>query len=109
MIKILLPVLFAAFSMAAAPADPSLSFNANFDAYSVKANFARGEASSRKFGEESLQLRMWPGAHGNVNSLAYSKSESCAYALKDNFDPRQGTVSFWVASLGWKPSAKVFQ
>ena len=52
---------------------------------------------------------MWPGAHGNVNSLAYSKSESCAYALKDNFDPRQGTVSFWVASLGWKPSAKVFQ
>ena len=109
MINFVFPALFAAFSMAAAPADPSLSFNANFDAYSVKANFARGEASSRKFGEESLQLRMWPGAHGNVNSLAYSKSESCAYALKDNFDPRQGTVSFWVASLGWKPSAKVFQ
>ena len=101
--------VFAAACCAAAPADPSLSFNADFDAYSVKANFARGEASSRKFGEESLQLRMWPGAHGNVNSLAYSKSESCAYALKDNFDPRQGTVSFWVSSLGWKPSAKVFQ
>ena len=41
-------VVFAAFSMAAVPADPSLSFNANFDAYSVKANFARGEILERK-------------------------------------------------------------
>ena len=90
-------------------AGDSLLFKADFDAYSVKANFAKGEASARKFGEESLQLRMWPGAYGNVNSLAYSKGETCAWALKDNFDPRQGTVSFWVSSLGWKPSAKVFQ
>ena len=89
--------------------DPSLLFVSDFDAYSVKANFAKGGASSRLFGEESLQLRMWPGAYGNVNSFAYSKSETCAYPLKGNLDPRQGTVSFWVSSLGWKPSAKTFQ
>ena len=89
--------------------EPGLLFNANFDAYSVKANFAKGGASTRLFGEESLQLRMWPGAYGNVNSFAYSKSETCAYPLKGNLDPRQGTVSFWVSSLGWKPSAKTFQ
>ena len=87
-------------------AGDSLLFKADFDAYSVKANFAKGEASARKFGEESLQLRMWPGAYGNVNSLAYSKSETCAWALADNFDPRQGTVSLWVAPLNWKTSNK---
>ena len=89
--------------------DPSLLFRSDFDAYSVKAAFAKGGGSSRRFGDESLQLRMWPGPYGNVNSLAYSKSESLAYALKGNLDPRQGTVSFWVASLGWKPSEKTFQ
>ncbi|MBQ5794414.1 MAG: hypothetical protein IIW14_00300, partial [Kiritimatiellae bacterium] len=70
------PALFAAFSMAAAPADPSLSFNANFDAYSVKANFARGEASSRKFGEESLQLRMWPGV-GILSAKELAEALAC--------------------------------
>ena len=101
--------LFLASGGVLAAEDPSLLFVSDFDAYSVKARFGRGGVVPRGFGDESLQLRMWPGAYGSVNSLAYSKSETCAYPLKGNLDPRQGTVSFWVSSLGWKPSAKAFQ
>lgn len=102
-------LVLAAGVAGAAAEDPALLFRSDFDAYSVKAGFAKGGGSTRLFGEESLQLRMWPGAAGSVNALAYSKSESCAYPLKGNLDPRQGTISFWVSSLGWKPSAKTFQ
>ena len=94
---------------ASAAADPSLLFVSDFDAYSVNAALAKGGGEARRFGEDSLQLRMWPGPYGNVNALVYSKGETCAYPLKGNFDPRQGTVSFWVASLGWKPSGKSHQ
>lgn len=30
------------------------------------------------------------------------RTEECQYNMKDNLDPRQGTVSLWVAPLNWK-------
>ncbi len=90
-------------------ADDSLLFRADFDAYTVTADEAKGKRDSLTFKNPSLQLRMWPGIDQKGNALAMEKSETCAYPMPGNFTPEQGTVSFWVAPLNWKPSEKSFQ
>ena len=89
--------------------DPALLFEADFDSYSITANYSKGDPKSTTFTNPSLQLRMWPGIKEQGNALALEKTEQCAYPIKGNFDPRQGTVSLWISPLNWKPSAKTFQ
>ena len=105
--KLILPVFLAVGSFAMA--DDSLLFKADFDAWTVTADFAKGKKESTTFKNPSLQLRMWQGLDGKGNALALEKSEICAYPLKGNFNPKQGTVSLWVAPLNWKPSQPGFQ
>ena len=105
--RIVLPALFAAGTLCFA--DESLLFKADFDAWTVTADHAKGKKESTTFKNPSLQLRMWPGINGKGNALALEKSERCGYSMKNNFNPKQGTVSFWVAPLNWKPSQPGFQ
>lgn len=90
-------------------ADESLLFRADFDGYTVTADESKGKRDSITFKNPSLQLRMWPGINQKGNALALEKSESCAYPMPGNFNPAQGTISFWVAPLNWKPSQPGFQ
>ena len=68
--------------------DPALLFEADFNGYSVTANYSKGDPKSSTFTNPSLQLRMWPGIKEQGNALALEKTEQCAYPIKDNFDPR---------------------
>ena len=85
-------------------ADDSLLFQADFDGFSVTADYAKGKKESTTFANPSLHLRMWEGITKKDNALVMDKTEECRYPIKDNFDPRQGTVSLWVAPLNWKTS-----
>ena len=82
--------------------DPALLFEVTFDGYSVTADYAKGDPKSTTFANPGLQLRMWEGVAGKGNALAMDRTEECQYNMKDNLDPRQGTVSLWVAPLNWK-------
>jgi hypothetical protein len=105
--KILFLLVLTFYSVCVA--DDSLLFRADFDAFSVTADYAGGGRESTTFKNPSLQLRMWKGIDGKGNALALEKSERCAYPLDGNFNPKQGTVSFWVAPLNWKPGDHGFQ
>ena len=87
-------------------ADDSLLFQADFDGFSVTADYAKGKKESTTFANPSLHLRMWEGITKKDNALVMDKTEECRYPIKDNFDPRQGTVSLWVAPLNWKTGNK---
>lgn len=85
-----------------------LLFRATFDQYQVRADFSRGKPETLTFDSPDLQLRMWKGVKNKKNALTLSGSEMLDYPMQGNFDPRQGTVSLWIAPVNWKPSAPVF-
>ncbi len=86
-------------------------FEASFDTYSVNADFARGGSACKSFANPDLQLRMFPGVNNKGNSIHLDNNESCVYAAKGNFNPKQGTVTLWIAPQNWKagePRVQVF-
>lgn len=89
--------------------DSSLLFKANFDSYSVNADYAKGDPKCYSFKNPDLQLRMFPGIKGKGNAVSLSNNENCTYKLPGNFDPRQGTVSLWVSPQNWKVSSNKWQ
>ena len=104
-----LPFLLLGITLSAEEkADPSLLFKADFDNVTVTAVQAAGEKKAHNF-PESLALRMYTGPGGKGNALTLNNGEALHYSNFKNFDPRKGTVSFWVASLNWKPSEPKFQ
>lgn len=82
--------------------EAGLLFSADFDAWSVNADYAAGEGRCRSFENPDLQLRMFPGINGKGNSLSMDNRESAIYGMPGNFDPRQGTVSLWVSPRDWR-------
>ena len=88
--------------------DPSLIFQASFDGYTVTAEKSAGYKKSPNF-PASLALRMHKGVAGKGNALTLNATETLRYSNYKNHDPKKGTISFWVASLNWKPSEKFFQ
>lgn len=89
--------------------DSSLLFKADFDNYSVNANYAKGDPKCYSFENPDLQLRMFPGINGKGNAVSLSNNENCTYKLPGNFDPRQGTVSLWISPQNWKVSGDKWQ
>jgi len=88
--------------------DPSLIFKVTFDGYTVTADKAVGYKKSPNF-PASLALRMYKGIAGKGNALTLNSKERVRYSNFKNHNPKKGTISFWVASLNWKPSEKFFQ
>ena len=89
--------------------DASLLFRADFDNISVTAGRAAGSKRSGNFVPDTLQLRMHEGVAGKGNALTLNNRESVVYSNYRNHDPRQGTISLWVASENWAPDKKKFQ
>ncbi|MBR2911655.1 MAG: hypothetical protein IKC05_08585 [Lentisphaeria bacterium] len=90
---------------AAQERDPALIFAADFDNYSAKADFAAGKPENGGISQD-LSLRMFPGVAGKGNSVNLKATERISYSAYKNFDPRQGTVSFWMAPQAWNYSKK---
>ena len=111
---VLISAVLAAAGLLAAGEDPSLLFRADFDTYSVWADYAKGAKNSDSrqspgFQSPDLQLRMHKGIPGSKNSVCLTNAESLCYANYRNFDPQQGTVSFWVSPKNWTPSKRKFE
>src|ERR1035437_8054922 len=81
--------------------DPSLLFEANYNSWNVTANYAKGDKHCLSFDNPDLQLRMFAGLKDS-GALKISNREYCEYRMTNNFDPRQGTVSLWVAPQNWQ-------
>ena len=86
-----------------------LLFKVTFDQYQVRADRSGGKPDTISFDSPDLQLRMWKGVKDNKNAVTLSGNEVLDYEMKGNFDPRQGTVSLWVAPINWKPSEPFFR
>lgn len=100
--------LIAGISGSAAD-DASLLFKAGFDNISVRAEKAAGWDGSRNFVPDTLQLRMHDGVAGKGNALTLSNRESVIYSNYKNHNPKQGTISLWIAPKNWSPDKKKFQ
>lgn len=85
--------------------DPSVLFRADYDTYSVTADFAKGSKASPDMAE-GLMMRMFPGPGGKGNALMLANGETVRYEAAENFNPREGSVSFWVCTESWKTSAQ---
>jgi hypothetical protein len=111
-VKILLVFVYSLSGMillASGEKDSSLLFRADFDSYSVNADYGKGDTKCYSFKNPDLQLRMFPGIKDKGNAVCLVNSENCTYKLPGNFDPRQGTVSMWVSPQNWKVSSKKWQ
>ena len=111
---VLISAALAAAGLLGAGEDPALLFRADFDTYSVWADYAKGAKNSDSrqspgFQSPDLQLRMHKGIPGSKNSVCLTNAESLCYANYRNFDPQQGTVSFWVSPKNWTPSKRKFE
>lgn len=96
-------------AVAAQEQGDALAFQLDFDDYSLRPARAGGAADVRGFTDPDLQLRMFRGAAGRGNALTLSNSETVEFAMPGNFDPRQGTVSLWIAPINWKISEEPWQ
>ncbi len=97
----LILLLLLGMSLGLAAQDDKL-FSIGFDSYAVNADEAKGDPKGYDFGEDDLQLRMFPGVNGKGNSLNLANSEGVNYKMAGNFLPKQGTVSLWVCPQNWQ-------
>ena len=88
-----------------AAAEPSVLFRVGFDAYTVRADEAGGAAESPDL-SEGLMLRMHDGRGKKGNAVYLNGGERIRYQGRGNICPQRGTISFWVAPMGWKASVK---
>lgn len=78
-----------------------LLFYSSFNSQSAKADVAGGKPDSLSF-TRTLQYFQAPGVvQAGFQTQA---NETCKYAMEGNFDPRQGTVGFWVRTENWTPA-----
>jgi len=85
--------------------DPALIFSADFDDYTTKASYAAGAPGGAGISAD-LSLRMYPGVAGKGNAVSLKAGECITWSAYKNFDPRQGTVSFWLAPRSWNREKK---
>jgi len=85
--------------------DASVMFRADYDTYSVSADFARGSKASPDM-SEGLMMRMFAGPGEKGNALMLANGETVRYSAAENFNPREGSVSFWVCTESWKTSTE---
>ena len=106
---LILSFLFLSRTVFAQGDDSSLIFKAGFDNISVRAEKAAGWDGSRNFVPDTLQLRMHEGVAGKGNALTLNNRESVVYSNYKNHNPKQGTISLWIAPKNWSPDKKKFQ
>ena len=85
--------------------DSSVLFRADYDTYSVMADFACGSKASPDMGE-GLMMRMFSGPGEKGNALMLANGETVRYQAAGNFCPKEGSISFWVCTDRWKASEK---
>ena len=100
--SLIFTILTISAVISGAERDRSLLFEASFDDFSANAEYAAGDRTVQGLPESDLQLRMFPGIGPKSNALVLDNSETCRWALKDNLNPKQGTVSLWIRNLNWK-------
>lgn len=52
---------------------------------------------------------MHEGVAGKGNALTLNNRESVVYSNYKNHNPKQGTISLWIAPKNWSPDKKKFQ
>mgnify|MGYP003326812650 CR=1 FL=1 len=85
--------------------ETSVIFRVGFDAYTVRADVAGGAAESPDL-SEGLMLRMHDGRGKKGNAVYLNGGERIRYQGRGNICPQRGSISFWVAPMGWKASVK---
>lgn len=97
-VKVLLALWALTNLLRAAERPADLLFKVTFDeAFSSHAVYAKGDPRSSL--SSDLGLR---GQEGIVkNALLLEPGERCTYNAKENFEPHQGTVSFWIKPINW--------
>ena len=86
----------------------ALLFHMNYDNFEAAANYSKGHSKPLNF-KGNLMLRMHPGPGHKGNALCYNNGENFLYQTEGNFNPTQGTVSFWVMPKNWNNNSKNFQ
>jgi len=89
--------------------DPSLLFAVTYEKLSLRADSSREYGECTSFSDQDLQLRMHAGIAGKGNALCLAGNEYCIYNNYKNFDPKHGTVSFWISPKNWNGSSEYFQ
>ena len=102
--KELVFVMMGALVLSAA--EPGLLLHSSFDKYSTIPDFAKNPKTQTTGIRPELQLRMYTGPKGKNNAVLLNNEENIAYTHTDNFNFKQGTVSFWVKPVNWKMSAR---
>ena len=85
------------------------TFEVDFNDFGVVPGIAKGSKTPYRFKDFDLQLRMFPGVKGSGNSLNIANSECVEFIMKNNFDPRRGTVSMWISPVNWQVYDKSWQ
>jgi len=80
-------------------------FAADFDSFSPRASFAAGDAAAGGL-KTGLEERKFPGVAGKGNAVCLKAAERITWSAHKNFDPRHGTVSFWIAPQEWNYEKK---
>ena len=96
--------LFVLTAAALSAAEPGLLLHTSFDKYTTIPDFAKNPKTQTQGIRPELQLRMYNGPKGKRNAVLLDNRECVGYTHTGNFDPRQGTVSFWVKPVNWKMS-----
>ena len=100
--------LLSVFALAAAAlsaAEPGLLLHAGFDKKTTVPDFAKNPKTQTKGVGPRLGERLCQGPGGKKNAVLLDNREYVEYTHTGNFDPRRGTVSFWVKPVNWEMSA----
>ena len=82
-----------------------LIFSANFDNFSAEADFASGKAENGSL-KSDLSARKFSGVAEKGNAVCLKGSERITWSANKNFNPQQGTVSFWISPRKWNYNKK---
>lgn len=76
-------------------------FKATFDRRIVRADIAKGDPESLDF-DETLEVRTYTG-YNRKNAFLRKPGDTLSYDAKNNFNPTEGTISFWFEPVNWDP------
>ena len=91
---------------AVSASEPGLLLHTSFDKFTTIPDHAANQKTKTSGIRPELQLRMYTGPKGKNNAVLLNNKEHIAYTHTDNFNFKQGTVSFWVKPVNWKMSAR---
>lgn len=95
----------AAALSGAAEKENGLIFSADFDKLSAQAGFAAGKSENGGI-KSDLSARKFSGVAGKGNAVCLKATERISWSAYKNFDPQQGTISFWIAPQKWEYTKK---